>query len=62
MVDNYFNVLDVSILLALIHRLHTYNENGYFKLTTQFCTFDITDLYTILPQEQSVDVISEFLL
>ncbi len=37
-------------------------ENDYLKTTTQFCTFDITDLYTILPQEESLDVLTEFLL
>ncbi|CAF3355390.1 unnamed protein product, partial [Rotaria sp. Silwood2] len=32
----------------LIHRLETYSTNGYLKLTTYLCTFDITDLYTML--------------
>ncbi len=35
----------------LIRRLKTYVENGYFKPTTQLCTLDITDLYTMLLQE-----------
>ena len=46
----------------LIHRLETYNENGYLKPTTELYTFDITDLYTMLPQEESLDVLTEFLL
>jgi hypothetical protein len=46
----------------LIHRLDTYVENEYLKATTQFCTFDITDLYTMLPQEESLDILTEFLL
>ena len=46
----------------LIHRLETYNENGYLQPTTQLCTFDITDLYTMLPEEESLDVLTEFLL
>ncbi len=46
----------------LIRRLETYIENGYFKATTQLCTFDITDLYTMLPQEESLHVLTEFLL
>jgi hypothetical protein len=45
----------------LIHRLENYVENGYLKPTTQFCTFDITDLYTMLPQEESINVLTEFL-
>lgn len=33
----------------LIYRLQTYTENDYLKSTTQLCTFNITDLYTMLP-------------
>ena len=46
----------------LIRRLETYVENGYLKPTTYLCTFDITDLYTMLPQEQSLTILTEFLL
>ena len=46
----------------LIRRLQTYMENGYLKPTTQFCTFDIVDLYTMLPQEEALNVLTEFLL
>ncbi len=46
----------------LIRRLETYVENGYFKPTTQLCTFDITDLYIMLPQEESLNVLTEFLV
>ncbi len=45
----------------LIRRLETYVENDYLKATTQLCTFDITDLYIMLPQEESLDVLREFL-
>ncbi len=45
----------------LICRLETYVENDYLKPTTHLCTFDITDLYTILPQEESLDILTEFL-
>jgi hypothetical protein len=41
--------------------LETYVENDYLKATTKLCTFDITDLYTMLPQEESLDVLTEFL-
>ncbi|CAF1166814.1 unnamed protein product [Adineta ricciae] len=30
--------------------------------TTYLCTFDITNLYTMLPQEESLDILTEFLL
>ena len=46
----------------LIRRLETYVANGYLRSTTYFCTFDITDLYTMLPQEESLDILTEFLL
>ena len=46
----------------LIRRLETYVENDYLKPTTHLCTFDITDLYTMLPQEESLDVLTEFVL
>lgn len=46
----------------LIRRLDVYVTNDYLKSTTQFCTFDITDLYTMLPQEESVSVLIEFLI
>jgi hypothetical protein len=44
----------------LIRRLETYVENDYLKTTTQFCTFDIIDLYTMLPQEESLNILTEF--
>ncbi|CAF5171748.1 unnamed protein product, partial [Rotaria magnacalcarata] len=45
----------------LIHRLEAYTTNGYLKPKTYLCTFDITDLYTMLPQEESLDILIEFL-
>jgi hypothetical protein len=45
----------------LIRRLETYVENDYLKPTTQLFTFDIKDLYTMLPQEESLNVLTEFL-
>jgi hypothetical protein len=45
----------------LIRRLEACVENGYLKPTTQLCTFDVTDLYTMLPQEESINVLTEFL-
>jgi hypothetical protein len=45
----------------LIRRLEKYHTDGYLKPTTLLCTFDITDLYTMLPQEESLNVLMEFL-
>ncbi|CAF3750637.1 unnamed protein product [Rotaria socialis] len=46
----------------LIHRLEAYTTNGHLIPKTYLCTFDITDLYTTLPQEGSLDILIEFLL
>ncbi|CAF2154058.1 unnamed protein product [Rotaria magnacalcarata] len=46
----------------LIQRLDAYMKNGYLKPKTYLCTFDITDLYTMLPQEESLETLIEFLL
>ncbi|CAF1687462.1 unnamed protein product, partial [Adineta ricciae] len=48
--------------VGLICRLETYAANGYLKPTTHLCTFDITDLYTMLPQEEYLNILTEFLL
>ncbi len=32
------------------------------RSTNQFCRFDITHLYTMLPQEELLDIFTEFLL
>ena len=45
----------------LIHRLQTYVEHGHLTPSTLFCTFDITDLYTMLPQQESLTILCEFL-
>jgi hypothetical protein len=34
----------------------------HVRSTTILCTFDITDLYSILPQEESLHILTEFLL
>ena len=45
----------------LIHRLQKYIEDDRLKPSTLFCTFDITDLYTMLPQQESLNILREFL-
>ena len=46
----------------LVHRLNKYVGDGRLKPTTLFCIFDITDLYTMLPQQESLYVLREFLI
>ena len=47
--------------LDLIRRVNKYTNDGYLHPTTLFCTFDITDLYTMLPQEESLKIVKKFL-
>jgi len=59
--DKQFRSTTIIDGVDLIHRLETCVENGYLKPTTQLCTFDITDLYTMLPQEESLNILTKFL-
>ncbi|CAF4358858.1 unnamed protein product, partial [Rotaria magnacalcarata] len=46
---------------SLITELSKYNKKDLLKSTTLFCTFDIRNLYTILPQEETLDTLMAFL-
>ncbi|CAF3586434.1 unnamed protein product, partial [Adineta steineri] len=46
---------------SLIDGLDKYTKKGLFKSSTLFCTFDIHNLYTMLPQEESLKILVEFL-
>ncbi|CAF1427583.1 unnamed protein product [Rotaria sordida] len=56
-------VTDTNIIdgAHLIKRLRQYANDGHLKPTTLFCTFDINNLYTMLPQQESLDILVEFL-
>ena len=60
--DQHVRATTIIDGVELIRRLGAYIENNSLKPTTQLCTFDITDLYTMLPQEESLDILTEFLL
>ncbi|CAF1172427.1 unnamed protein product [Rotaria sordida] len=45
----------------LLLQLHQYIAKGYFTSSTLFVTFDITNLCTMLPQEESLAILAEFL-
>ncbi|CAM4819703.1 unnamed protein product [Rotaria magnacalcarata] len=45
----------------LLDRLEKYIEKGNLNSSTLFITFDITNLYTMLPQEESLAILTEFL-
>ncbi|CAF4020406.1 unnamed protein product [Rotaria sordida] len=45
----------------LIKRLEKYAADGHLKPSTLFCTFDINNLYTMLPQDESIRILGDFL-
>ena len=45
----------------LLRRLEQYVCDGYLTSNTLFCTTDINNLYTMLPQDQSLENLEEFL-
>lgn len=47
--------------VQFIRRLQFYVELGLLKSTTLLCTSDVTDLYTMLPQDESIDILKQFL-
>ena len=60
--DKHVRTITIIDGVDLIRRLDTYIENICLKLTTQLCTFDIRDLYTMLHQEESLDILTELFL
>jgi hypothetical protein len=44
----------------LLHQLRTYIQKGYVTPSTVFDTFDVSNLYTMLPQEESLSILAEF--
>ncbi|CAF3860731.1 unnamed protein product [Rotaria sp. Silwood1] len=45
----------------LLLQVQKYIADGYFNSSTLFITFDISNLYTMLPQEESLAILAEFL-
>lgn len=59
--DRYARETTIIDGVDLLHRLQTYISKGYLTTSTLFVTFDITNLYTMLPQEESLVILGEFL-
>ncbi|CAF1232648.1 unnamed protein product [Didymodactylos carnosus] len=59
--DNYAKNTTIIDDVDLLGKLQKYITKGYFKSSTLFITFDITDLYTMLPQQESLAILVEFL-
>ena len=45
----------------LITELLNHSKRGLLRPTTLFCTFDIRNLYTMLPQDEALNILMEFL-
>jgi len=45
----------------LLDQLQRYNKKGHFNPSTLFVTFDIANLYTMLPQKESLKILEEFI-
>ena len=51
----------LSMVLILFKNFTSTSRKGLLKSLTLFCTFDIRNLYTMLPQEEALDILVEFL-
>ncbi|CAF2756381.1 unnamed protein product [Rotaria sp. Silwood2] len=60
--DQYVKQTTIIYGVHLIRQLEKYINLGLLKATTYLYTFDITDLYTMLPQEGSISILKTFLL
>ena len=52
-------IIDGCHLNATLHS--NYINKGLLKPTTLFCTIDIRNLYTMLPQDETLNILMEFL-
>ena len=59
--DRYCRETTIVDGVDLLDKLQKYIADGYLTPSTLFITFDITDLYTMLPQEESLKILAEFL-
>ncbi|CAF2149041.1 unnamed protein product [Rotaria magnacalcarata] len=60
--DQYVKQPTIIDGVHLIRQLDKCISLGLLKPTTHLCTFDITDLYTMLPQEESIAILKQFLI
>jgi hypothetical protein len=53
--DEHCHSTTVINYVDLVLRLEQYTSNSHLRPTTFFCTFNITDLYTMLLQVESLN-------
>ena len=59
--DKYAKSTTFADGVDLLDKLQRYIAAGYLTASTLFVTFDIIDLYTMLPQEEALAILAEFL-
>ncbi|CAM4898206.1 unnamed protein product [Rotaria socialis] len=59
--DNKCSTTAIIDSASLIKELDKYAKRGLLKSSTLFCTFDIRNLYTMLPQQEALNILVEFL-
>ena len=60
--DEYVQQTTIIDGIFLLRRLQKYISLGLLKPTTLLCTLDITDQYTMLPQEEAITILKKFLV
>ncbi|CAF1552581.1 unnamed protein product [Adineta ricciae] len=48
--------------IDLVRQLNSYRDNDHLLPTTYFITFDVTDLYTMIPKSGAVEALGRFLI
>jgi hypothetical protein len=48
--------------IDLVRQLENYRDRGQLRPTTQFVTFDVTDLYTMIPRNGALEALGRFLM
>jgi hypothetical protein len=46
--------------IDIIRKLQHYVTDGHLKVTTQFITMDVTDLYTMIPRQGALEALARF--
>ena len=47
--------------IHFVRRMELYRDLGHLSPTTTFITFDVTDLYTMIPRDGALQVLEQFL-
>ena len=48
--------------IDLVRQLQTYRNAGHLSSSTRFVTFDVTDLYTMIPRNGAIEALGRFLV